>query len=91
MQLSRKQPLDDEFVEAATNRRHFWWRWLHGQKRSKAQDKAAAAAAARAQAGHVADYNSFDVLAAPSTAQVIMTTFQLMPLHYSIHFLRLSA
>ncbi|KAL0023688.1 hypothetical protein WJX79_001943 [Trebouxia sp. C0005] len=67
--VSRKRPLDDEFVEATSNKRHFWWQWLHGHKRNNAQSKAAAAAEARAQAAQVAGHNSFDVLAEQPTSQ----------------------
>ncbi|KAL0023606.1 hypothetical protein WJX77_006297 [Trebouxia sp. C0004] len=61
--VSRKRPMDDEFEEAVSNKRHFWWQWLHGHRRNNAQNKAAAAADARAQASQVAGHNSFDVLA----------------------------
>ena len=75
MQLSRSRLLDDDgFEEAVTDRRHFWWQWLHGNKRNDAQLKAAAAAAARAEAMQLSATNNFDVLAHPSGAQVSSLT-----------------
>ncbi len=60
-------------MEAVSNKRHFWWQWLHGHKRNNAQNKAAAAAEARAQDAQVADHNSFDVLAEQPNSQVGVT------------------
>lgn len=64
-------------MEAVTNQRHFWWQWLHGHRRSKAQNKAAAAAEARAQATKHTEYNRFDVLTEQSASQVNMRTANL--------------
>ena len=61
LQLSRKAPIDGEFQEVTTGR-HFWQQWLHGNKRNKPQDKAAAAADARAKATQLKTHNRFDLL-----------------------------
>lgn len=71
LQLSRKRLLDDEFQESATDHRHFWRQWLHGNKQSKAQEKAASAAGARAEAADLPVHNSFDILAEQASQQVI--------------------
>ncbi len=70
VQLSRKRILDDEFQEAVPNASNFWWTWLHGQERSKAQESAAAAAIARAQATKLSTHNVFAALAEHDAGQV---------------------
>ena len=62
-QLSRKRLLEDEYRQAVSTDRNFWWKWLHGQERSKAQQQAAAAAISRAEAAQLPEQNRFEVLA----------------------------
>lgn len=72
VQVSRKAPRDDEFLEAVSGRRHFWLQWLHGSRRNKAQDRAAAAAAAR-EAAQSSAQNRFDVLAAGQVYSIALS------------------
>lgn len=53
--------MDDEFQEV-TNRKHFWWQWVHDSRRNKAQESAAAAAIARATTAQPDSQNRFAVL-----------------------------
>ena len=69
LQLSKKAPIDNAYQEVKSSRRNFWWQWLHGHKCSEAQDKAGAAAEARAVSPQVQTYNIFNVLAEVSLFQ----------------------
>lgn len=66
LQLTQKRLTDTEFQPVGKNERNFWWKWLHGQERNQAQQKAGQAAFARAQDAEAAAANIFDVLAAAS-------------------------
>ena len=73
LQLTRKRYTDGEFQQVGNSERNFWWRWLHGQDRNQAQQKAAEAALARAQAAEVSAMNRFDVLA--QSSDEVQTTY----------------
>ena len=63
LQLTQKRFTDNEFQQVGKSERNFWWKWLHGQERNQAQQKAGEAAFARAQHAEVPSANRFGVLA----------------------------